>query len=103
MRSFTLIELLIVSAVTGVIAVVVIACCTLCAGNFWFTEDGVRQALAAEYKADGIPVRKIERHVFGYSVIWLGEDRRVSSVQLDTNILFNYRFRDRKYYGTDVF
>ncbi len=91
-RGFTLIELMIVFVATGVIVGVVSACCALCAGNFWYSEQGVLRALQSDHP-NITKVELIERHVYDYSIVVAKQGDQEMMFFLDSNMLFNYKFQ----------
>lgn len=91
---FALIELMIVVAMLVILAVLILSSTMLCA-NYWFTENGVLRELRAKHP-NVTRILKVERNVFSYSRIVVEENGVRKEYLLDTNVLFNYEFREGK-------
>lgn len=96
-KGFTLVELLIVAFTFFLVAVVGVVgfYTTLIKGNFWYSEDGVLRELRVDYpKVER--VLKTTRNVFSDSEIVVAEEGKEKTYYLDSDILWNYQFRQKE-------
>ena len=92
-KGFTLIELVIVVVIIAIIGLVFAAGIygTLFKGNFWYTEDGVLEALQFENpKVE--KVLETTRNLWDYSEIIVQEEGQRKTYYLDTGLLWKYEF-----------
>lgn len=86
-RGFTLFELIKVVTIIAIIGLVI----AFFKGNFWYTENGVLQAL--QFKNSKVEkVLKTTRNLLDYSEIVVQEDGQRKTYYLDTGIMWNYEF-----------
>ena len=96
-RGFTLLKLIEIFLVLAVIAVVFWGgiFLTICAGNYWYTEDGALRELQINHP-NVTEIVKTTRNVIPDSVITVRESGELHNYCLDSNILFNYKFSECK-------
>ena|SRR3989338_6067207 len=90
-RGYTLIEFLVVLFIINLLIIVPTALLLL-KGNFYYTSDGVLRELQVD-RPNVARVLKTERNVISFSKIYVEESGTTKIYLLDTNVMFNYRFR----------
>lgn len=68
---------------------------TVIKGNFWYTKSGALEQLKNENP--GIEkIVKSKRNIWRRSVFVIKEGEQIKTFLLDTNILWNYKFEEKK-------
>lgn len=83
----------VVSLIISVLIVTTISL-TVVKGNFWYTKNSALEQL----KNENPQIEKIvksERRIWRKSVITVEENGKIKTFLLDTNVLWNYRFKEK--------